>query len=59
MRVSVVIMDFDTILDEFDRDYEILLVIKDEMYFLKGIILFRSRNQTRVLIHTPLLKLLC
>ena len=32
-------MDFDTILDEFDRDYEILLVTKDEMYFLKRIIL--------------------
>ena len=37
----------------------ILLVIKDEMYFLKAIILFRSRNQMRVPIHAPLLKLLC
>ena len=51
-------MDSDTILDEFDRDYVILLVIKDEMYFLKGIILFRSRNETRVPFHAPLLKLL-
>ena len=52
-------MDFDTTLDEFHQDYVILLVIKDAMYFSKGITLFRSRNQTRVPIHTPLLKLLC
>ena len=47
-------MYFDTILDEFDQDYVILLDIKDEMYFLKGI-----RNETRVPFHAPLLKLLC
>ena len=29
----VVIMDFDTNLDELDHDYLILLVIKDEIYF--------------------------
>ena len=49
-------MDFDTILDQFYRDYVILLVIKDEMYFFKGVILFRSRNETRVPFHAPLLK---
>ena len=30
----LVIIDFDTILDEIDHDYVILLVIKDDIYAL-------------------------
>ena len=30
----VLIMDFETNLDELDHDYVILLVIKDEIYFV-------------------------
>ena len=42
----LVTIDFDTILDELDHDYLILLVIQNEIYFFKHGLLEHSLTST-------------